>query len=84
MTLGTIISHLEKLKAKNMSLDLSSYKPKEKDFKAMSEAFKSLGKQKFLPSTEYWTAVILMKNCVWLGCFCDWKKHCFKKQMAIY
>ena len=40
MTLGTIISHLEKLKEKNQSLDLSPYKPKEKDFKAMSDAFK--------------------------------------------
>jgi len=40
MTLGTIISHLEKLKAKNSLLDLSAYKPKEKDLKIMSEAFK--------------------------------------------
>jgi len=40
MTLGTIISHLEKLKAKNSSLDLSVYKPKEKDLKIISEAFK--------------------------------------------
>ena len=30
MTLGTIISHLEKLKAKNPKLDLDFYKPKEK------------------------------------------------------
>ena len=40
MTLGTIISHLEKLKAKNPSLDLGAYKPKEKDLRIMSEAFK--------------------------------------------
>ena len=40
MTLGTIISHLEKLKAKNPSLDLSAYKPKEKDLKIIGEAFK--------------------------------------------
>ena len=40
MTLGTIISHLEKLKAKNPSLDLGAYKPKEKDLKIISEAFK--------------------------------------------
>ena len=33
MTLGTIISHLEKLKAKNTKLDLSAYKPKEKILK---------------------------------------------------
>ena len=52
MTLGTIISHLEKLKARDSSLNLSPYKPKERDLKVMSDAFKNLGKQKFLPSTE--------------------------------
>ena len=46
MTLGTIISHLEKLKAKNPSLDLSAYKPKEKDFQIMSDAFKKLARPK--------------------------------------
>ena len=49
MTLGTIISHLEKLKAKNMSLDLSSYKPKEKDFRIMSDAFKKSKETKISP-----------------------------------
>lgn len=49
MTLGTIISHLEKLKAKNPKLDLNPYKPKEKDFKAMSEAFKKSGETKISP-----------------------------------
>ena len=44
---GTIISHLEKLKAKDSSLNLSPYKPKEKDFKIISDAFKNLGKQNF-------------------------------------
>lgn len=49
MTLGTIISHLEKLKVKNPSLDLSAYKPKEKDFKAMSDAFKKSKETKISP-----------------------------------
>lgn len=49
MTLGTIISHLEKLKAKNPKLDLNAYKPKEKDFKIMSDAFKKSGETKTSP-----------------------------------
>lgn len=49
MTLGTIISHLEKLKAKNSKLDLSAYKPKEKDFKIMRDAFKKSGETKISP-----------------------------------
>src|SRR3989344_5936274 len=49
MTLGTIISHLEKLKAKDSSLDLSAYKPKEKDLKIIGEAFKKMGESKISP-----------------------------------
>lgn len=49
MTLGTIISHLEKLKTKNHKLNLSAYKPKEKDFKAISDAFKKSGETKISP-----------------------------------
>ena len=49
MTLGTIISHLEKLKAKDSSLNLSPYKPKEKDFKIISDAFKKSGETKISP-----------------------------------
>ena len=52
MTLGTIISHLEKLKAKNPSLDLIAYKPKEKDLKIMSDAFKRAGETKISPVYE--------------------------------
>jgi len=52
MTLGTIISHLEKLKAKNPSLDLSPYKPKEKDLKIIGEAFKKTGETKISPVYE--------------------------------
>ena len=49
MALGTIISHLEKMKAKNHKLNLSSYKPKEKDLKIMSDAFKKSGETKISP-----------------------------------
>ena len=49
MTLGTIISHLEKLKAKNSSLNLDAYKPKEKDLKIISEAFKKSKETKISP-----------------------------------
>jgi len=52
MTLGTIISHLEKLKAKNPSLDLSAYKPKEKDLKIIGEAFKKTKETKISPVYE--------------------------------
>jgi len=52
MTFGTIISHLEKLKAKNPSLDLGAYKPKEKDLRIMSEAFKKTGETKISPVYE--------------------------------
>ena len=84
MTLGTIISHLEKLKEKNQSLDLSPYKPKEKDFKAMSDAFKkstrpdqSVGEEtKFLPSTDCWTTATPTKNCDWQGCFVIGRFYC--------
>ena len=38
----------------------------------MSDAFKKIwGNKKFLPSTEYWTAATLTKNCAWQGCFCN-------------
>ncbi|MEK7142259.1 MAG: helix-turn-helix domain-containing protein, partial [Patescibacteria group bacterium] len=49
MTLGTIISHLEKLKAKDPSLDLNAYKPKEKDLKIISDAFKKSKETKISP-----------------------------------
>ena len=49
MTLGTIISHLEKLKARDSSLNLSPYKPKERDLKVMSDAFKKSGETKISP-----------------------------------
>lgn len=49
MTIGTIISHLEKLKAKNPKLDLNIYKPKEKDFKVISDAFKESKETKISP-----------------------------------
>ena len=49
MTSGTIISHLEKLKAKNLNLTLTFYKPKEKDFKIISDAFKNSGETKISP-----------------------------------
>jgi len=49
MTQGTIISHLEKLKAKDSSLNLDAYKPKEKDLKIIGEAFKKMGESKISP-----------------------------------
>ena len=52
MTLGTVISHLEKLKAKNSSLNLNVYKPKEKDLKIISDAFKKTGESKISPVYE--------------------------------
>ncbi len=52
MTQGTIISHLEKLKSKDSSLDLTAYKPKEKDLKIISDAFKKSGETKISPVYE--------------------------------
>ena len=49
MTPGTIISHLEKLKAKNSSLNFDAYKPKEKDLKIISDAFKKSKETKISP-----------------------------------
>jgi len=49
MTLGTIISHLEKLKEKNPSLNLNAYKPEEKDLKIIGEAFKKSKETKISP-----------------------------------
>ena len=43
---------LEKLKAKNSLLDLSAYKPKEKDLKIIGEAFKKAGETKISPVYE--------------------------------
>ncbi|MBU6431643.1 helix-turn-helix domain-containing protein, partial [Patescibacteria group bacterium] len=45
----TIISHLEKLKAKDPTLDLSAYKPKEEIFKIVSNAFKNSKDTKLSP-----------------------------------
>lgn len=39
MTLGTIISHLEKLKALNSDINLKKFKPKARDFKKIKQAF---------------------------------------------
>ncbi|PJE74135.1 MAG: helicase [Candidatus Terrybacteria bacterium CG10_big_fil_rev_8_21_14_0_10_41_10] len=52
MALGTIISHLEKLKEKNPALDLNAYKPKERDFKIISDAFKKVKETKLAPVYE--------------------------------
>lgn len=49
MTEGTVISHLEKLKEKDPAIDLSSYKPKEKDFKIIADAFKKTKETKLTP-----------------------------------
>lgn len=49
MTEKTIISHLEKLKEKDPTTDLSAYRPKEKDFKVMIDAFKTAKETKLAP-----------------------------------
>lgn len=49
MTEGTIISHLEKLKEKDPAIDLNAYKPKEKDFKIITDAFKKTKETKLSP-----------------------------------
>ncbi|GMQ95296.1 MAG: AAA family ATPase [Patescibacteria group bacterium] len=48
-TLGTILSHFEKLKEDDTKLDLSKFKPKMRDLKAMKDAFKKTGDTKLTP-----------------------------------
>ena len=50
MTVGTIISHLEKLKEKPYNTDLSKFKPKAPDLKKMKEAFKGAKEMKLAPA----------------------------------
>ncbi len=49
MTLGTIISHLEKLKKYNNNISLKKFKPKTKDLKKITQAFTSSGDTKLSP-----------------------------------
>jgi len=50
MTMGTIISHLEKLKEGKYDIDLKPYAPKPADLKAIKAVFKSLGDTKLSPA----------------------------------
>jgi hypothetical protein len=47
--MGTIISHLEKLKEGKYELDLKPHTPKSSDIKVIKEAFKSTGDTKLSP-----------------------------------
>ncbi len=49
VTERTIISHLEKLKAKDSKIDLNLYRPKERDFDKISEAFSKAKDEKLTP-----------------------------------
>jgi len=49
MTIGTIISHLEKLKEREEKIDLKKFKPKSDDFKKIKDAFKKSGDTKLTP-----------------------------------
>ena len=49
MTMGTIISHLEKLKESMYAIDLKPYAPKPADLKAIKAAFKSQKDTKLAP-----------------------------------
>jgi len=49
MTLGTIISHLEKLKELDGKINLKKFKPKPADFKKIKDAFKKSGDTKLTP-----------------------------------
>jgi uncharacterized protein YpbB len=49
MTLGTIISHLEKLKELNGKIDLKKFKPKAKDLKKIKQAFAKTDDAKLAP-----------------------------------
>jgi len=49
MTLGTIISHLEKLKALDPVFDLKKFEPKPVDLKKIKEAFKATKDTKLAP-----------------------------------
>ncbi len=50
MTKGTIISHLEKIKALKPEVDLSRFQPKEQDIKRIKEAFEKTGDTKLSPA----------------------------------
>jgi len=50
MTIGTIISHLEKLKEAPYNTDLSKFKPKTADMKKIKEAFKGSKEMKLAPA----------------------------------
>ena len=50
MTVGTIISHLEKLKEAPYNIDLSKFKPKAVDLKKIKEAFKGTKEKKLAPA----------------------------------
>ena len=50
MTVGTIISHLEKLKKEPYSLTLSQFKPKATDLKSVKSAFKGSKDMKLAPA----------------------------------
>ncbi|MEK7134567.1 MAG: helix-turn-helix domain-containing protein [Patescibacteria group bacterium] len=52
-TLGTIISHLEKLRTEDKTFDLDAYKPKAKDLKIIAAAFKKMGDTKLAPVHRY-------------------------------
>jgi len=47
--LGTVISHLEKMKELKIDVDISKFKPKAKDLKKIKEAFKKSGDMKLAP-----------------------------------
>ena len=50
MTLGTIISHLEKLKEGKYDVDLKPHTPKLTDLKAIRDVFESLKETKLAPA----------------------------------
>ena len=50
MTIGTILSHLEKLKEGKYEVDLKQFKPKSADLKAIKTAFKGTKDMKLAPA----------------------------------
>jgi ATP-dependent DNA helicase RecQ len=49
MTVGTIISHLEKLQKRGVGMDLSHLKPKTSDLKRIQKAFSIVNDMKLAP-----------------------------------
>lgn len=49
MTVGTIVSHIEKLAAKGADIDLEAFRPKEEDMRVMRAAFEKTGDTKLSP-----------------------------------